>query len=150
MAITAWSAKVWRRATGLMEIGDRLVPHFTSERMVGEALDFLFEPSGPELLDRPNDPRVEIASPIGEQTPVGHLVGQRVFEGVDELREQAGFVEELGVLQACEAGPELLVRAFADGLEECRRDVCSDCGCRLEQAVPSENSSVAILLRSWN
>src|SRR5262245_6334947 len=124
-----------RLATGLMEIDDRFVPHFTAERMVGEALDFLFEPSGREPLDRVNDPSVEIAPPVGEQAPVGHLVSQRVFEGVDEFREQARLVEELGALQACEPGPELLVRAFADGLEQCRRDVRSDCGRCLEQAL---------------
>ena len=44
-------------------------------------------------LQRPDDARVQHPPPRVQQTPVGHLMGEGVREGVGALREQAGFVK---------------------------------------------------------
>jgi hypothetical protein len=53
---------------------------------------------------------VKLAAPVLEQAPVGHLVGQRVLEGVLQVREELGLVEGLRLLQMCEPAPQGLLR----------------------------------------
>ena len=69
---------------------------------MGEPLDLLAEAIAVERLDRLDDPRVERAAPLLQQPAVGDLVGERVLEGVLEVREEPGLVEELGGLQVVE------------------------------------------------
>jgi hypothetical protein len=71
----------------LLEIAQRLVPHLAAERMVGQRLDVLHQAVGMERLDRLHDLGVKGASPIVQQTFVGHLVRQGVLEGVLEIGE---------------------------------------------------------------
>ena len=92
-----------RLRAGLAEIGDGLLPHLAPERVVGQALDVLGEPVGVEALDGLDDPGVERAPALLEQAAVGHLVGERVLEGVLEVGEEARLVEELGGLEVGEA-----------------------------------------------
>ena len=70
---------------------------------MGQALDVLREPLGVEALDGLDGPGVERAPAVLEEAPVGHLVGQRVLEGVLDVGEQARLVEELGRLEPGEA-----------------------------------------------
>ena len=53
---------------------------------MGETLDVLAQAVGIEAFDRVDDPRVERAAALVEQAAVGHLVGQRVLEGVLQTR----------------------------------------------------------------
>ena len=53
-----------------------------------------------------------------QQTAVGHLVRQGVLEGVVALREQAGFVEELGGLQVRQAPVQRLLGLLGNGLQQ--------------------------------
>ena len=55
---------------------------------MGEPLDLLAEAIPVERLDRLDDPRVQRAPALLEQAAVGHLVGERVLEGVLEIREE--------------------------------------------------------------
>jgi hypothetical protein len=45
---------------------------------------------------------VQGTSPLLQETAVGHLVGEGMLEGVFQLGEETGFVEELGGLQVAE------------------------------------------------
>ena len=90
-------------APGPIEVTDCLVPHLAPERVMSDTLDVLFEPRGCELFHRVNDSRVEITPSLADQASVGDFVGQRVLEGVLELREEARLVEELGGLEPREA-----------------------------------------------
>ena len=56
--------------------------------------------------------------PLLEQAPVGHLMGERVLEGVFELGEQARLVEELGRLQVREAAMERGLGQLGNGLQQ--------------------------------
>jgi hypothetical protein len=78
-----------RLRPGLTEIGDGLLPHLTPERVVGQALNVLPEPLGVASLDGLDRPAVERAPAVLEKAAVGHLVGERVLEGVLDVGEQA-------------------------------------------------------------
>ena len=45
-------------------------------------------------------------------------MGQRVLEGVFQLGEETGFVEELGGLQVTETAAQLLLGQLPDGLQK--------------------------------
>jgi hypothetical protein len=55
-------------------------------------------------------------SPLLQETAVGHLMGEGVLEGVFALREEAGFVEELGGLQVAETAAQFLLGQLHNGL----------------------------------
>ena len=67
-----------------------------------------------KLLDRVPSERFKGCDNVGMQYPpplleeaaVGHLLGEGVLEGVDQLGEQARLVQELGVLEMREAQAE--------------------------------------------
>ena len=66
--------------------------------MVGQPLDLFGQTVGREPFDDLNNACVQRPSPPQQEAPVGHLVGEGVFEGVCRLGEQARLVEELGSL----------------------------------------------------
>ena len=70
-----------------------------------------------------------------EQAPVGDLVGERVLEGVLEIREQARLVEELRPLEVPEPLAQAVLGLLRDRLEERERDVLPDDGGGLEEAL---------------
>jgi hypothetical protein len=53
---------------------------------------------GRKPLDRLGNARVQITPPVLQQAVVGHLVRQRVFEGVFEVGKEPDLVEELRTL----------------------------------------------------
>src|SRR5262249_4571914 len=71
----------------LPQVVDRLIPHVASDRVMGKPLDLLAEAVMVEPLDRLDNARVERAPALLEQTAVCDLVGQRVPEGVLEVRK---------------------------------------------------------------
>jgi hypothetical protein len=80
---------------------------------MSEPLDLLAEAITIEALHGLHDPDVEVTASAREETPVGHLVGERVLEGVFEIGEEASLEEELGRLkldQTATDRPILLAR----------------------------------------
>jgi hypothetical protein len=82
----------------LVEIGDRLLPQFAVQGMVGQPLGLLGDASSPEPLDRSGNSRVQISPPVLQNAPVGHLVRQRVFEGVFDIGKKGCLIEKLRAL----------------------------------------------------
>src|SRR5262245_45084488 len=85
------------RSMRLAEIGEE-------ERVVGRARcrgvgERFLQTVGVEPLEGLDGPGVEPASAVLQQASVGHLVRQRVLEGVLGVREQTRLVEELGRLE---------------------------------------------------
>jgi hypothetical protein len=89
---------------------DRLIWQFSAEGVVGEPLDLLAEAIRVYPLDRTDELRVKDPPALLQQGAVRDLVGERVLEGVLELGEYAGLVEELGDPEPVEASTERLVR----------------------------------------
>ena len=86
--------------------------------MVRQPFHLVGEPVGIVLFDGRHNAAMEQALPLAQQPPIGHLVRQGVLEGVRTLREQAGFVEELGGLQVRQAAVERLVGRVGNGLQQ--------------------------------
>src|SRR4029453_14426559 len=76
---------------------------------------------------------MKTAPPVLKEAPVRNVVGQCVLERVLEVREQPGFVEELGSLEVGQASAEILFRALGDGLEEHEWHVLANDGGSLEK-----------------
>ena len=103
--------------------------------MVGQPLDVLAQPVRIGAFDGADDAGVQGLAPVLEQGAVRDFMGERVLEGVREVRIEAGLVEELGGLERFESAAERLVREFGDRLEQRERDVLADDGGDLEEAL---------------
>ena len=66
--------------------------------MVGEPFDLLGQPVGIERLEGLDDTGMQGPPPVLEQAAIGHLLRQRVLEGVCEFGEQARLIQKLGAL----------------------------------------------------
>ena len=87
-----------------------------------------------ERLDRVDDPRVQLVPALLQKAAVGDLMRERVLEGVLEIREQAGLVEQVGGLERFESATERVIWQLGDRLEQRERHVLAHDGSRLEQA----------------
>jgi hypothetical protein len=94
------------------------------------------------MLDGLHDPGVKLPSPVLEQTPVGHVVGQGVLEGVLEVRKEPRLIEELGGLKSGETAAERLLRFLDDGVEEREGHVLAEDGRRLQEALVLRRETV--------
>ena len=100
-----------------------------------QAFDLLDHPVPDERLEGLDNPGMECPSLFLEEAAVGHLLGEGMLEGVDQLGEQARLVQELGVLEMGETQAERLFRQLHHGLEEGQGDLCTHNRCGLEQAL---------------
>ncbi len=91
------------------------------------------QPVRVEPLDRGHDLRVQLAAPVLQQAPVGHLVRERVLEGVLQVREELRLVEELRLLQMREPAPQGLLRLLRDRREQRVGHVLADHRGRLQE-----------------
>ena len=119
--------------TRLLQVRDRLLPHLAAESMVSHALDLLAQPIAVQRFDRLHDPGMERAPAVLQHAAVRDLVGQRVLEGVLEIREEARLVQELGRLEVSEPVSKAALEHIDDSLQERERHVLSDDGGRLQQ-----------------
>src|SRR5215475_14211588 len=102
--------------TGLPTVRHGLVPDLAPQGMMGQPCHLLGQPVGIEPFAGCDDAGVQGMAPLQQETTVGHLVGEGVLEGVVELGEEAGFVEELSGLQVAETAAQLRLGQLHDGL----------------------------------
>src|SRR6266508_4654575 len=112
-----------RFAARLSEVAGRLVPEIRRPGVVGEPLGVLAQAIPVECLDGPNDLRVKLATALLQQAGVGHLMRERVLEGIFPFRVEPGLVEKLGGLQAVEPATQRLAGSVGDRLEDRKRQV---------------------------
>src|SRR5262249_21994889 len=105
-----------RLDTGLPTVRHGLVPDLAPQGMLGQPFHLLGQTVGIEPFTGFDDAGVEGMSPLLQKTTVGHLVGEGMLEGVFELGEEAGFVEELGGLQMAESAAQLRLGQLRNGL----------------------------------
>ena len=117
---------------GLTQVVQRLVPHAPPHGVIGQPLEVV-EPIAVMRLQLGQDPGVEPAPLELVHAGVGHLVGQRVPEGVLGLDAADRLVDELGRLQLGQAAADRLRRQPGDGLQHRQREVLADDGRRGQQ-----------------
>ena len=124
-----------RAQASLPAVPQGLVPHLSPHGMVGQAFDLLGHAvSGERLQGLDNAGMQHPASPLQQQTAVGHLVRQGMLEGVLGLGEQAGLIQELCRLEVRQAAVEHGLGHVRNGLEQGEGHVRANHGGGLEQA----------------
>jgi hypothetical protein len=79
-----------------------------------------------DVLDDPRDGRVAARPAVAELRFVGYLLGQRVLEGVLDLRIQLCLVEELALLQNRGGSVQLRLRELGAAAQERQRNPLAD------------------------
>jgi len=98
-----------------------------------QTFDVLVETVAVERLDRPDNPGVEGAPTLLQEAAVGHFMSERMFEGVLQVREETGLVQEFRGLQTPESSAELILGSLGNRLEQRNRDVLPHHRRHLEQ-----------------
>src|SRR5262249_58174334 len=83
-----------------------------------QPLHVLREPLRVQRLDRRDDASVQSPPPVLQDAPVGHLVRQRMLEGVFEVREDARLVQELGRLEVTQGPTHVVLGRVSNGLQQ--------------------------------
>jgi len=84
----------------LSAVHQGLVPHLAPQGVVHQSFDLLGQVVGIQRGHGVHNVRVQDAALLLEQTPVGDFMRQGMLEGVFQVGEEAGLVEELRSLQA--------------------------------------------------
>src|SRR5262249_22170112 len=107
----------------LLAVSDGLAPYLAPQGVVRQAFDILGYSVPDECLQGLDNASMEHPPSLVQQAPIGHLLGEGVLEGVDQLGKQARLVQELGVLEMRETQAEPLFRQLPHSLEEAQRDL---------------------------
>ena len=94
--------------------------------MVGQPFDLLGDVLPGQGFQGPDNPRVQGAPPLLEETAVGHFVGEGVLEGTLACGKKPGLVQELAGLEVGKATAQCLFGLLGDRLEERERDHQAD------------------------
>src|SRR5262252_5411127 len=105
----------------LMEIGNSLLPCLALKRVMAQTLDLFGQALGIERLDGVDNPAVEQTPPVLEHVAVGNIMGERMLEGVLDIRKEARLVEELSRLEVGEPPANALLGRVRDSVEERQR-----------------------------
>jgi hypothetical protein len=116
----------------LAEIGDRLLPQFPVQGVVGQPLGLLGDALARKPLDRLGNARVQITSPVLQQPLVRHLVRERMLERVLEIGKEPDLVKELRALQVGQLGAHLVLRRVGNGEQQRQGYNLADDGSSLE------------------
>src|SRR4029453_16603443 len=111
------------------------VPRLGAYRVTGETLGFLARLIRLSALQRFQGALVQRSPALVQEARVRDFVGQRMFEGVFELREEARLIQEFGSLEMGETPSEVTFAVRDEGLEKSNRHVLPDYRARLEQAL---------------
>ena len=71
--------------------------------MLSQAFDLLGHPVSGERLQGLDDAGMQRPPPLLQEAPVGHLVGEGMFKGIDMVGKELRLIEELCRLQVGEA-----------------------------------------------
>jgi hypothetical protein len=119
----------------LASVDERLVPPFGLQGVVSEPLDLLGKSLPGESLDCFDNPSMHGPAAFLEQSPVGDLVRERVFEGIFEIGKQPYLVEELRGLEMAEAVPDRVLSQFGDRQEQRKWHILADHGRGLQEVL---------------
>src|SRR6266849_4067243 len=103
--------------------------------MVRQALDLFGQAIGRKHFNGLDDASMEHPPPLLEKTPIGHLVGQGVLEGIFALGEQARLIEKLRSLEVREAAMQRFLWQLGNSLYQGEENLCTNDGDGLKQAL---------------
>jgi hypothetical protein len=83
--------------------------------MIVQPFDLFAQPVSVEGFHDVHNTSVERPSPLLSKTAVGHLIGQRMLEGVSEFGHHPCLVEQFHGLEMHQAEPQDLLRHLANG-----------------------------------
>ena len=102
---------------------------------MGKHLDLLVQALGMQALDRLHDGSMERAAAILQQRAISDVVGERVLEGVFQIREKPRLVQELRRLQLRERTPQIVTGEFRNCVQQHEWHILADDGCCLQQSL---------------
>src|SRR5262245_30782761 len=94
--------------------------------MEGEPLDVLAESIGVETYGGSRDPAGQFPSAYGEHAGVGHVLRDRMLEGVFRIWEDAALVDKLSRRQMGEYSSQRLLGLLCDRREQLQGHVRAD------------------------
>jgi hypothetical protein len=115
-----------RPLPGLEEIANGPGMVLALHGMVREPLHVVDQAIRVQTLDGIDDLTVKRPPAVVKETPVGHVVGKRVLEGVFDVGETACLVHEFGGAEAREALAKALVRELGDRIQQGEWHVLAD------------------------
>ena len=119
----------------LLAVRQSPLPRFAAQSVVRQAFDLLGRVVPGERLKRFDDLCMECPPPLQEETAVGHLVGQGVFEGIDPFRNEVRLVEELSAWRCESSVAYYRLGHLGNALEQRQGDLGTDHRGRLEQSL---------------
>jgi hypothetical protein len=117
----------------LSRVKQCLVPQLSAQSVMGQSLDLLPQSVAMESLDLLDNPRVDGAPAVSEETAVRHLLRERMLERVLQIGKEACLIQKLRGLQKRELSAHALLGLIGDGVEQNERDVLSNDSRRLQQ-----------------
>jgi hypothetical protein len=103
--------------------------------MVGDSFDLLGGAVAGKPLEGFHNPSVECPPLLLKETTACHLLGEDVFEDIDEVGGKTRLVQELGGLDGREGVVEFPRWPPGDGMQQGERHVFANHGCRLEEVL---------------
>src|SRR5262249_38618017 len=140
----------------LPAVGDGLIPDLAADRVVGQRFHLLAESlAAVEALEGADYPSMEEPPLLVEKSAVDHVVSECMLEGVLDLRQEAGLVDELRGLETPERRVQLVRAGFGNSLQQDEGNVLADDRGRLEKSLilggkPVDSSSEDGLNRAWH
>ena len=111
------------------------LPRFAQGGVVRERLRVLLDPGAGHAREGAGDRRVKGAALLAQEAAVGHVVGERVLEGVLDLGVEPRLVQQLGRLQPRKALAQGALLGARDGAQQWQRHLVADDGRGLQQSL---------------
>jgi hypothetical protein len=110
----------------LAQEAHRPLPLLAADGVVRQPLDMFRKPIRIKPQHGAHDPLVQRSPPLGEQAAIGNFVGERVLEGGLAVREQAGLVQKLVLLEIGQPPMQRVLRQPGDGVQDRVGNVLTD------------------------
>src|SRR5262245_575463 len=99
----------YRLQSRLPKIVHCLFAHLAAKSMMGELLDKFVQPVGIDPLNDVDNLLVQRLTVSGEKASIGDIMGERVLEGIRDVRKEARVVHKFGFAQLAKSTSQLIL-----------------------------------------
>ena len=131
-----------RAGARLAAVAKRRVPELRAHGVMREGIELIGRAPAGAVLDGLHDARVQRVPAVPDEAGIRDLLGERVCEGVRDLRVELDLVQELALLEPAKAGPQLVLGDVGGRREQPARDVLADGGGRLQHLLVLGGESI--------